>query len=333
MARLFGAWLVVVGVIAGCGGDDGDSGTADAGVPEGDAGPCSPGWEGLFADDFDDVEGPPFVEGYDALPLALFPEDRSRWTQIQNTNEGENTMAVVDVDGGRALECFAAGLPDPEASKMDVGRDGFAFAAGDRVRLGTRLWFDHSVADVLPSNTLVDLEDSDDVVEGGESAGAGLRIMTDAEGRLTVNRGEIPGREVEGEPAVIRLSTMRSDYVVPEGRWVHVELTLQLGVDVTRSDEVIADFDAETTAAWSELRVREEGEAEARLVLRMAGTNMLDAAALREVVEREDPGADISIAEPITYDALQVGATNNRSEEDVLIRVDDVTVEHLIRCP
>jgi len=320
--------LLVVAALGGCGDDD--SPAADLGAR--DAGPCEPGWALLFEDGFEVDSETPTVDGYPALPRALFPEDGTRWTQIQNSHEGENAMALVDGPSGRALECLASGQPDGVASKMDVGRQPFDFLAGDRVRITASLWVDGPEA-TFADNTLIDLEDSDDVRIDGDFAGAGLRIRTDGEGRLALDRGEIPGREGPGTMALTRLSTLRSDYVFPLREWVEVEVTLQLGVDVAPSTTAIDEtFDEAITAGWVTVRVREEADAEPRLVLRMAGTTTLDPDALREVVEREAPGTSLSVDEPIDLDSFQIGATNNRSTVDAAVRVDAVRIEG-DRCP
>lgn len=305
-------------VLIACGDDgtdaDMDAGTSDVGT-DAPADASGADWVLEFEDMLDDVDGP-FVPDYATLPLSLFPDDGSRWTQIQNTHEGDNTMGMVMRDGATALQCFASAQPEGTASKMDVGRQAFAFTSGDRVRITTRLML--LGASPFDENTLIDLEDSDDLLLDGENPGAGLRIRTDAAGRVALDRGELPGRETADGEAVARLSTLRSDTVLPVGSWFELETVLQLGLE-PRSESGPLD-DIEGANAWVEIRL--DGEP----VLRARGSNFFDQSALDEVVE----GMDVTVSwvdDTIDFDSFQIGATNNRSGMDREVLVDWVRIE------
>lgn len=61
-------------------------------------------------------------------------------------------------------------------------------------------------------------------------------------GRVALDRGEVPGQDVAGGPVEARLSTIRSNYGLPAGRWVTLEVLLRLGTGVPRSQ--MAPIDA-----------------------------------------------------------------------------------------
>ncbi len=120
--------------------------------------------------------------------------------------------------------------------RLDPGRGrgiGFELAQGDVVVLGAD-FFVEGERGVLSDNTLLDLEDTDDLTIDGELPGAGLRLRTNAAGQLALDRGELLGSDT-GEPPHFRLGNMSSDYVLPVGGWVRVEAVIKLGVGVERS--------------------------------------------------------------------------------------------------
>ncbi len=305
------------------GGLDGGSATGqDAGVDAGSA----PGWELLLRDEFDDPVQSPFVPGYAELPRALFPEDGSRWTQIQNTHPQINTMRLAALEGRRFLASFAAGQNMGVASKMDVGRSGgLSFQAGDLVRIKAVLRLEGPSP--FGDHTLIGLEDTDDLFLEGCSPGAGLRIRTDAQGRLALDRGELPGFEGPKGQLELRLSTQRSETVLPVGRWFEVEALLKLGVQVARSTSAPIDESVtETDTAWVELRVN------GTLVLRARGSNFLDRQAVEAALLQEAPNTPYSWADKaLDFDSFQVGATNNRSGLDGEVWVDRVELARLRR--
>ncbi len=286
----------------------------------------------LFEDRFEAL-GPPYVEGHDqppsALPEALFAQDGSRWTQIQNTHPGENWAAHATEDGQDVLRFFAAGQPGEEASKMDLGRGiGFELAQGDVVVLGAD-FFVEGERGILSDNTLLDLEDTDDLTIDGQLPGAGLRVRTNAAGQLALDRGELLGSDA-GEPPHFRLGNMSSDHVLPVGVWVRVEAVIKLGVGVERSTQGPIDdtFDAEQTEAWCELWVQPRGEPSV-MVMRQKGTTFLDRQAGLELLAQELPDATVEWPEALDYNSFQAGLTNNRSGVDQQLLMDNVRLETL----
>lgn len=297
---------------------DSGPGEIDAGSPQ--------SWEVLLSDDFDDPVEPPLVPDYAQLPRSLFPEDGSRWTQIQNTHPQLNTMRLASLEDRRFLACFASGQNIGVASKMDVGRSGgIRFESGDQARITMVLRLEGPAPFV--DHTLIDLEDTDDLFLEGNNPGAGLRIRTDLQGRLALDRGELPGFEGPEGPLEVRLRNQRSESVLPVGRWFEIEARLKLGVQVAQSTSAPIDESvAETDAAWVELRV------DGALVLRARGSNFLDRQATEAALLQEAPNTPYSWAEKtIDFDSFQVGATNNRSGVDGEVWVDRVELARLRR--
>ncbi|MFK7989014.1 MAG: hypothetical protein AB8I08_23555 [Sandaracinaceae bacterium] len=325
MMRHAAALLGMCLCLGGCGSSGpADAGSFDAGPPpidgvarDGGAGT----WSTVFEDDFSDTLSPPFVEDYEALPMALFADDGSRWTQIQNSHPGQNDLALMELEDAAFMTFLATGQADGVASKSDLGRGGdLVFGDGDVVRITAvmRLRGPTPFAD----NTLIDLEDTDDLFIDDENPGAGLRVRTNSEGQLALDRGEIPGSEDGVEAPEPRLSTLRSDFVLPTGEWFHLEVTLRLGTRVARSAAALSDFDETGSRAWVEMRV--DGEQ----VLRMEGSNLLERGATDEVLARDAPELSVRWADDeIDYDSLQIGATNNRSGTDCRVDVASVVVQ------
>lgn len=310
-----------------------DGGIADAKVGDAldayrDQDPSPPNMV-LFEDDFDGL-GPPYLPEFappSFVPAALFPDDGSRWTQIQNSAPDRSW---IDYDAEhQALRFFAVGLADNVASKMDVGRDaGIELGPGMVVRLAADVFVEGG-GETLPDNTLIDLEDTDDLTLDGMVPGAGLRLRTDQAGRLALDRGELLGSDA-AEPPHFRLQTLRSDYRLPVGRWVRIEAIVRLGVGVPMSTEGPLDmtFDAHGTRAWCEIWVEPRGS-ERQLVMRQKGTTFLDRETGLALLAAEAPGFDVQWPTTLDYNSLQVGLTNNRSTLDRQMLVDNVQIERL----
>lgn len=282
-----------------------------------------------FADDFERVDDLDGIAGYPGLPHGLFPEDGSRWDQLQNTHPGTNTLARVAARGGYALEASAGGRSGEEASKMALGRTrGFAFRPGQIVRLRADLRVEAPTDAPFVASTLIDLEDGDDVVIDGRPAGAGLRVRVSDGGHLQLDRGELLGSDDGVEAPHFRLSNFTSAWPMPTRAWVTIEAIVKLGCQVPRSTVGPLDttFDAAVTAAWCELYVTPAGGART-LVLRQQGTTYLDRELGLPLLDAA--GVAWTWREDDDYDVVQFGLTNNRSHVDQRLLVDDVLVETL----
>lgn len=321
-----------IGALAGCASDEGSASrvAGDSAEPLATSRPLvNEPWVVDFEEDFEGFAGSADLPGSPGLPERLFAEDGSRWTQVQLSHPDLNRVELQqrDRDGQTetVLACTASGQGDEVASKADLGRQGFDYQTGSQVRITADLYLDPGIGEnVMRDNTLIDLEDTTDLIVNGSSPGAGLRLRVDGQGRLALDRGEVPGREQPGAAPVPRLSTLRSDYVPPVRQWITLTMTLQLGTGAATSQTSI-DPAISNEPAWVEVEVSSPGSAES--VLAMAGTNMLDPLAIREVFDELDPDAEVRIPDNLTYDSLQVCATNNRSGRDVLVMVDNLVVE------
>jgi hypothetical protein len=282
-----------------------------------------------FTDTFDDLGPGPEVAGSPGVPRALFADDLSRWDQLQNTDPGTNTLAVVEARGGRALSAFAVGKPGEQASKMGLGKQTqLSFGRGDVVRVSARFFADGATMTPFVGSTLIDLEDSDDLFINGDASGAGLRVRITDTGRVQLDRGELIGSDDGVAAPQFRLSNFTNEATFPVDRWVTLEAVVKLGTGVPRSTRGPIDdtFDAATTEAWCELFVTVETGAR-ELVLRQRGTTWLDREVGAPLLERA--GVSWAWREAYDYNSVQFGLTNNRSQRDQRLQFDDVLVEKL----
>ncbi len=301
-----------------------DSGSEDTG---GDV-ECE---EVLFADDFEDL-GPPYVEGFPELPLALF--DESRWTQLQiDPPDAPQEIRWDQSEGNGVIAMHSVGQPPEVASKIDLGSGTTIRLAPDQtVRIRASL-FVESGPQPWVSTTLLDLEDGDDILIDGVPPTPGLRVAVDEDGFIVLDRGEIPGREAPGADPVLRLSTIRSGAPVPLDQWFELDVVIRLGVGVmTSAEPVDVSFDLASTPGWCVMTLRPtDGEPE--LILRAAGAMAFDREAALEVFAEVAPELEIEWPPTVDFDVFQAGITNNRSTFDEGLRMDDIVVSRVDSLP
>lgn len=343
--RSVGLALVVT---AGCGADGGPSPTPgeatttatspsavsnpDTGGTDADSSTGSVGSRSIvFAEEFEDLASSGLLEApYAELPTGLFPEDRSRWTQIQDTHIGSNQIRLTDGRQGRAVESRAiAGAPE-EAVKMALGKQNLSFSQGDVVRLQADFYVDPESSSPFVENTLLDLEDGDDLLLDGVPPTAGLRLKVDETGYLAIDRGELLGSDGTEAPH-FRLSSLGSATPLPVGEWVTVEVIVKLGfgVPASRRGPIDDAFDPEDTPAWAEIWITPVASGERLLVMRQQGTTFLDRETGLSLLAAEAPHLEVTWPAGYDFDTFQVGLTNNRSELPQRLRIDNVLVERL----
>ncbi|MFN3220280.1 MAG: hypothetical protein ACE367_27615 [Acidimicrobiales bacterium] len=285
----------------------------------------------MFAEDFEDLTSSDLLEApYAEIPSELFPEDRSRWTQIQDTHVGSNEIRLAGGRQGRAIEARAiAGAPE-EAVKMALGKQNLSFSEGDVVRLQADFFVDPESGSPFVDNTLLDLEDGDDLLLDGVPPTAGLRLKVDEAGYLAIDRGELLGSDATEAPH-FRLSSLGSATPLPVGEWVTVEVIVRLGfgVPASRRGPIDDAFDPEDTPAWAEIWITPLTSGERLLVMRQQGTTFLDRETGLSLLAAEAPQLEVTWPEDYDYDTFQVGLTNNRSELPQRLRIDNVFVERL----
>jgi hypothetical protein len=282
-----------------------------------------------FEEDFE-VSGPPFAMGYPELPLALLPSDGSRWTQIQDDHFGRSRIGVTTHDSSRVLYAFAVAEVGDVSSKMDLGKQtGLRLREGETVRIKADMFVDGSVSSSINNNTLIDLENHADIQLDGTALGPGLRIRTNDIGNLALDRGELVGSDGD-EPPHLRLGGFHSTTAVPIGTWFTIEAVIKLGTGVPRSTTTPIDdtFDAASTAAWCELYIGPRG-GQRELAVRMQGTTFLDRELGVPLIEAMVPDSTLVWPTDISYDQFQIGLTNNKSNLDQRLLVDNILIETL----
>ena len=226
----------------------------------------------------------------------LFPSDGSRWSNVQlvNPTNGENKISLessVLVEGNKALK-IEAKASEAILSKADIEKGGFEAPENASVTIEANFYID-SDGD-LENLLLIDLECCscwDPPVPDNQCPG--VRLMLKANDYLSIERGKISG------------STFTQTQVpFPRREWVYVRWEMQL---------------SPTDQGMNVLYIN---GAEA---ISQNGMNMPNADLFRS--EAANQGINFELQEPVFYERLQVGATANPTDTNVLLYVDDVTLE------
>ncbi|GEM_PF-7001926 len=106
-------------------------------------------------------------------------------------------------------------------------------------------------------------------------------------------------------------------------------MEFKFGVDNEKSALSLATFDLEQASSYCILRVLNQGTFVD--VLRMKGTIILDPVLIRDAIQELSPETMLFIREPIQFDVVQIGATNNRSESDQKVIIHGVKIEEKIK--
>lgn len=241
-----------------------------------------------------------FTDGFEETDgdlLNLFPENGARWSTIQqeNPNGGTNTIAITDTSSseGDASLYISALKSDEVLSKMDIEKSGFHADRGETIRIKADFYIatTTNIADLL----LIDLECCscwDPSVPNNTCPGVRL-MMSGGNDFLSIERGKIL------HPTLIQTSTP-----FPRGQWVEV---------------VWETFLSDTEDGINKLFLNGEE------ILNESGINMPNAQEFAEFAE--DQGFIFELQEPLVYERLQVGATANPSNSDLVMLVDKVAVE------
>jgi len=152
---------------------------------------------------------------------ALFPDDNSRWTLIQQTNPSNatNEISIVNTEfseGQNAIR-FVAYESDSQLSKIDIEKGGLNIAAGDNVIISADFYINgnQSIENLL----LIDLECCscwDPLVGdnyGSENQCPGVRLMmSGGNDFLSIERGKISGSTLQ-----------QTSVAFPRNEWVSVQ--------------------------------------------------------------------------------------------------------------
>lgn len=242
----------------------------------------------LFEDSFETTNGE-FNE--------LFPEDGSRWTNVQivNPTGKTNTLALSSsiVNNGTTALAIFSNQSDEILSKADIEKSGLQASAGSTVIIAADFYIDSDIN--LENLLLIDLECCscwDPSVPENQCPGVRL-MMSGGDDYLAIERGKIAG------DLLVQTSTP-----FPRREWVSLrwELTLSPNQD---GGNLLYMNDA--------------------LILSENGMNMPNAAIFRALFAEND--IDFELQEPVSYERIQIGATANPDSEDLLLYVDNFSIQ------
>lgn len=233
-----------------------------------------------------------FEDGFevsDADLTMLFPNDGSRWTNIQQVGErNEIALSTQTVsEGMHSLRLFA-GSTESVLSKMDIEKGGFVAPENAKVRIEADFFIATEVD--IENLLLIDLECCscwDPTVPDNQCPG--IRLMIKSNDYLSIERGKILG------------TTLTQNQVAfPRNEWVKVRWEMVLSPDEDGINTLLIN-----------------GEE----ALAITGMNMPNAALFRE--EAAGLGIDFELQEPVYYERLQIGVTANPTSSDVELFIDD----------
>ncbi len=260
-------------VLAACSSDDGSEGMDE---------------NGYFFEDSFETSGNDLNE--------LFPQDGSRWTNIQlvhpegGTNELELNSEVV-LEGASSLRFFSK-KGDAILSKVDIEKGGFMAEEGSMIAIEGNFLI--STEGDIENLVLVDLECCscwDPTVPDNQCPG--VRLMMKGGDYLSIERGKI-----------VQSSIIQSSQPFPRGEWVNVRWEMELSADDDGMNRLFINGTE---------------------VITETAMNMPNADVFREEFQRHD--IDFELEQPIFYERFQIGATANSSPSDIEMYLDDVTLE------
>ena len=226
----------------------------------------------------------------------LFPNDDSRWTNIQqvdpeNGNNEINLESSTVLAGSSSLRIYAE-ASNNILSKADIEKGGFSAPEGSTIKI-TANFYIASTANI-ENLLLVDLECCscwDPEVPDNQCPG--IRLMMKANDFLSIERGKILGSTI-----------VQSAVAFPRNEWVNVVWELALSSDNNGINKLYINDDE---------------------VISESGMNMPNADLFR--AEFAKNGIDFELQEPLYYERFQIGATANPTQHDIELFIDDVKLE------
>lgn len=241
-----------------------------------------------------------FEDGFEANNQdfnELFPEDGSRWTNIQivNPTNKTNTLALSSTivkDGSSSL-AILSNQSDEILSKVDIEKNGLQASAGNTVTIEADFYIDSDAN--LENLLLIDLECCscwDPSVP--ENQCPGIRLMlSGGNDYLAIERGKISG------DLLLQTSTP-----FPRKEWVTVKWSMVLSPNEDGGNELFIN----DTQILSENAM-----------------NMPNAEIFSALFAEND--IDFELQEPVSYERVQVGATANPDAEDLLLYLDNFSIQ------
>ncbi len=245
------------------------------------------------------VDGFYFEDGFETSANdlnELFPQDQSRWTNIQlvHPEGGTNVLELnseVVLDGASSLRFFSK-KGDAILSKVDIEKGGFRAEEGSSIAIEGNFFI--STEGDIENLVLVDLECCscwDPTVPDNQCPG--VRLMMKGGDYLSIERGKI-----------VQSSIVQSSQPFPRGEWVNVRWEMELSAGEDGLNRLFIN--------GSE-------------VITETAMNMPNADVFREEFQRHD--IEFELQQPIFYERFQIGATANSSPSDVEMYLDDVMLE------
>ncbi|MEL6559971.1 MAG: hypothetical protein AAFQ94_17410 [Bacteroidota bacterium] len=226
----------------------------------------------------------------------LFPQDRSRWSNVQvvNSESGENEIGLsqdIVLSGRNSLRIFS-NQSQQTLSKVDIEKGELNLTEGSMVTIEANFYITttSNIKDIF----LMDLECCscwDPDVADNQCPGIRL-IMSGDNDFLSIERGKIL------EPTILQ-----ADVPFPRNEWVKVKWEMVLSPEIDGSNKLyINDL----------------------LVISSEGINMPNAESFRDEFAKN--GIDFQLQEPLFYERVQIGVTANASLSDIEMYVDDVEI-------
>ncbi|WP_299247046.1 hypothetical protein [uncultured Aquimarina sp.] len=248
-----------------------------------------------------------FEDGFETQTNSideLFPDDGSRWSNIQQTNPSDQTNEITISnttlsEGNNALRIFAF-KSDNLLSKMDIEKGGFQAFSGDQVIIQADFYINATAN--LEELFLIDLEccscwdplvDADPSSDGDNQC-PGVRLkMSGGNDFLSLERGKISASTLT-----------QTSFQFPRNEWVSVRLELTLSDNDAGTNKLLINGNE---------------------VINSSGMNMPNAEVFRDVFAQN--GIDFNLQEPTFYERIQIGATANPTAEDIELFVDNFSIQ------
>ncbi|MEM6844306.1 MAG: heparin lyase I family protein [Bacteroidota bacterium] len=226
----------------------------------------------------------------------LFPDDESRWTNIQLVHpaQAENEIGLTtDLvrDGTYALRIVANPSSDI-VSKSGIEKGGFSAPVGSTVTIEVDVYLNSTSN--IKNLLLIDLECCscwDPSVPNNQCPGIRLMISGDDD-YLAIERGKILG-------ATLTQTSTR----FPRQKWVHLIWQMKLSPEEDGENKLFIND---------------------REVISTTGMNLPNAAIFKE--EAAQQNIDFTLQQPLQYERVQVGATANSSEHPVELFIDNFSL-------
>lgn len=225
----------------------------------------------------------------------LFPDDGSRWTNIQQVDPegGTNQLSITESGlDGDGLSILAA-PSDDVLSKMDIEKSGFNAPAGSTVTIEADIYIENSES--LQDLLLIDLECCacwDPTVENNQCPGVRL-MMSGGNDFLSIERGKILGTTLT-----------QTQFAFPRKEWVHISWQMTLSDDDDGTNMLYIND---------------------QLVLSETGMNLPNADQFRDEFAQYD--INFELQEPLYYERVQIGATANPTEHTIEMYIDNFRLE------